>query len=80
MLWTTRPHLSRLASALAASAARPVLSGNDWHLLLPRERWTVLDALRPGELRCDRRCAGGSAVLRSFFSQVHGAQAWKRAS
>ena len=24
--------------------------------------------------------AGGSAVLRSFFSQVHGAQAWKRAS
>ena len=48
-------------------AAAPVLSGNDWHLLLPRRRWPVLDALRPGVLPCDARCAGGSAALLPYF-------------
>ena len=48
-------------------AAAPVLSGNDWHLLLPRRRWPVLDALRPGALPCDARCAGGSAALLPYF-------------
>ena len=37
-------------------------------LTLIRARWAILEALRPGVLRCDARCAGGSAVLRALFS------------
>ena len=52
ILWTTRPRVAHLAAALVQRnlAAAPVLGGNDWHLLLPRRRWHVLDALRPGVL------------------------------
>ena len=69
ILWTTRPRVAHLAAALVQRnlAAAPVLSGNDWHLLLPRRRWPVLDALRPGVLPCDARCAGGSAALLPYF-------------
>ena len=69
ILWTTRPRVAHLAAALVQRnlAAAPVLSGNDWHLLLPRRRWHVLDALRPGALPCDARCAGGSAALLPYF-------------
>ena len=39
--WTTTTHVARMASLLGFVAARqrPVLSGNDWHLLLPRKHW-----------------------------------------
>lgn len=73
VLWTTTPHVAQMASMLGMVAAkqRPILSGNDWHLLLPRKHWAVLDELRPGKLQCDTRCAGSSLMLREYFDKFN---------